>query len=201
MSEAPAAPAAAPEAPAIDFSAMDIRVGQFVEAWHHEDSEKLFVERIDLGEDEPRQIVSGLRAYYELPDLEARRCLVVCNLKKAKLAGVESFGMVLCGSASASLSRAWTASRCRQTRSRRRRHGRPSVPTSRSSTASPHSRGGRSSRRRAHARRPASAREPSRRRLNLVPPHARPVLTYMSTSQGRRIPRPLRGLGIRQGAI
>ena len=89
---------AAPEAPAFDFSAIDVRVGQFVEAWHHEDSEKLFCEKIDVGEDEPRQIVSGLRAYYELADLEARRVLVVCNLKKAKLGGVESTGMVLCGS-------------------------------------------------------------------------------------------------------
>ena len=75
-----------------------MRVGQFVEAWHHEDSEKLFCERIDVGEDEPRQIVSGLRAYYELSELADRRVIVVCNLKKAKLGGVESTGMVLCGS-------------------------------------------------------------------------------------------------------
>uniref|UniRef100_A0A7S1UFX4 tRNA-binding domain-containing protein n=1 Tax=Phaeomonas parva TaxID=124430 RepID=A0A7S1UFX4_9STRA len=98
-------PAAAPkkeEAPAprpdFDFSVTDIRVGVFTEAWHHEDSDKLFCEKIDVGEEEPRQIVSGLRAHYELSDLEERRCLVVCNLKKAKLGGVESFGMVLCGS-------------------------------------------------------------------------------------------------------
>mmetsp|Transcript_24326 Transcript_24326/g.78597 ORF Transcript_24326/g.78597 Transcript_24326/m.78597 type:complete len:220 (+) Transcript_24326:34-693(+) len=80
------------------FSAMDIRVGKFVSAREHPDSEKLFVEDIDLGEDEPRQIVSGLRAYYTLEDLEDQRCLVVANLPKAKLAGVDSFGMVLCGS-------------------------------------------------------------------------------------------------------
>ena len=32
------------------------------------------------GEDEPRQIISGLRQYYKLDDLENRSCLVVCNL-------------------------------------------------------------------------------------------------------------------------
>ncbi|KAJ1455229.1 hypothetical protein M885DRAFT_520520 [Pelagophyceae sp. CCMP2097] len=81
-----------------DISAIDIRVGTFVKAWHHPDSEKLFVEEIDMGEDEPRQIVSGLRAYYNEADLAGQRCLVVANLPKAKLGGVESFGMVLCGS-------------------------------------------------------------------------------------------------------
>mmetsp|Transcript_1307 Transcript_1307/g.3968 ORF Transcript_1307/g.3968 Transcript_1307/m.3968 type:complete len:225 (-) Transcript_1307:88-762(-) len=86
------------EAGTYPFSAMDIRVGTFVDAWHHPDSEKLFVEMIDVGEGEPRQIVSGLRAYYSLEELENQRCLVVANLPKAKLAGVDSFGMVLCGS-------------------------------------------------------------------------------------------------------
>lgn len=80
------------------FSAMDIRVGTFVNAWHHPHSEKLFVEEIDLGEEEPVQIVSGLRAHYSLDQLDGQRCLVVVNLPKAKLAGVESYGMVLCGS-------------------------------------------------------------------------------------------------------
>ena len=80
------------------FSAMDIRVGRFVSAQEHPDSEKLFIEDIDLGEEEPRQIVSGLRAYYSLEQLENQRCLVVANLPKAKLAGIESFGMVLCAS-------------------------------------------------------------------------------------------------------
>lgn len=86
------------EAPKYPFTAMEIKVGQFVRAWHHPDSEKLFVEEIDVGEEEPRQIVSGLRAHYDLQDLEGQRCLVVTNLPKARLAGVDSFGMVLCGS-------------------------------------------------------------------------------------------------------
>lgn len=92
-----AAPPAADEAPP-RFSTLDVRVGRIVEAWEHPDSDKLFCERIDVGEAEPRQIASGLRAHYKLDELADRLVLVVCNLKPAKLAGFESNGMVFCAS-------------------------------------------------------------------------------------------------------
>ena len=70
-----------------------------MEAWEHPASDKLWCERIDVGEEEPRQICTGVRAYYPTADqLEGRSVLVVCNLKEAKLAGVASNGMVLCAS-------------------------------------------------------------------------------------------------------
>ncbi|VEU38260.1 unnamed protein product [Pseudo-nitzschia multistriata] len=81
-----------------DVSALDIRVGKIVKAWHHPDSEKLFCEEIDLGEEAPRQIASGLRAFYKTEELEGRRVLVLCNLKSRKLVGFPSHGMVLCAS-------------------------------------------------------------------------------------------------------
>jgi aminoacyl tRNA synthase complex-interacting multifunctional protein 1 len=94
-----AAPAAATTAVAeFDVSALDIRVGQITKVWHHPESEKLFCEEIDLGEDQPRQIASGLRAFYETADLEGRRVVVLCNLKKRNLVGFPSHGMVLCAS-------------------------------------------------------------------------------------------------------
>merc|ERR1719310_140070 len=94
---AAAAPAAA-EGPA-PFELIDVRVGQIVEAWEHPDSDKLWCEKIDVGEEEPREIASGLRAYYPTADqLTDRKVLVVCNLKPAKLAGFSSNGMVLCAS-------------------------------------------------------------------------------------------------------
>merc|ERR1719453_98376 len=99
--EAPAAPEAAAPEPADPsaFDMLDVRVGRIVEAWEHPDSEKLWCERIDVGEDEPREIASGLRAYYPTADLLTdRKVLVVCNLKPAKLGGIASNGMVLCAS-------------------------------------------------------------------------------------------------------
>merc|ERR1712087_1059195 len=46
--------------------------------------------------DEPRNIASGLRAHYNLEDLEGQRVLVLANLKTRKLVGFPSHGMVLC---------------------------------------------------------------------------------------------------------
>eukprot|EP00729_Bicosta_minor_P009974 gene9974-4249_t len=83
---------------AISFGEVDIRVGRIINAAKHPQSDKLFVEQIDVGEDEPRQIVSGLQAYYTADELLDRTVLVVCNLPKAKLAGEASVGMVLCAS-------------------------------------------------------------------------------------------------------
>lgn len=80
-----------------DISALDIRVGKIVKAWHHEESDKLFCEDVDLGT-ETRQIASGLRAFYKTEDLQDRLVLVLCNLKKRNLAGFPSHGMVLCAS-------------------------------------------------------------------------------------------------------
>jgi len=97
--EAPAAAAAPAAAEVPPFAMLDVRVGKIVEAWEHPDSDKLWCEKIDVGEEEPRQIASGIRAYYETADLlEGRSVLVVCNLKPAKLGGVVSNGMVLCAS-------------------------------------------------------------------------------------------------------
>ena len=78
------------------FTKIDIRVGQIVDVWNHPDSDKLFCEHIDVGEELPRSIASGLRHYYSLDEMIDRKVLVVCNLKAAKLAGFKSEGMVLC---------------------------------------------------------------------------------------------------------
>src|SRR3546814_465462 len=57
---------------------------------------RLYCEEIDVGEDTPRQIASGLAKVYTLEEMQNRRIIVVCNLKPRKLAGFKSCGMVLC---------------------------------------------------------------------------------------------------------
>lgn len=101
-SAAPSASAAAAdpkdtyEGPPI--SALDIRVGVVKKVWEHPEADKLYCEEIDVGEDEPRQIASGLRPYLQPEDIEGRKVLVLCNLKERKLVGFPSHGMVLCAS-------------------------------------------------------------------------------------------------------
>lgn len=88
-------PAASDEA---EPSKLDIRVGRIVEVSRHPDADALYVEKIDLGESEPRTVVSGLVNYVPIEEMQNRDVVVLCNLKPAKMRGVESKGMVLCAS-------------------------------------------------------------------------------------------------------
>ena len=102
-SESAAAAVAAAKDPKDDYegppiTALDIRVGQITKVWEHEEADKLYCEEIDVGEDEPRMVASGLRPYLKKEDMEGRKVLVLCNLKARKLVGFPSHGMVLCAS-------------------------------------------------------------------------------------------------------
>lgn len=79
-------------------TALDIRVGRITKVWEHEEADKLYCEEIDVGEDEPRLVASGLRPFMSAEDMEGRLVLVLCNLKARKLVGFPSHGMVLCAS-------------------------------------------------------------------------------------------------------
>ena len=77
---------------------LDIRIGKIVDVCKHPEADHLYIEKIDLGEGAPRTIVSGLAAFVELEQMKDRMVVVLCNLKPAKMRGVESAGMVLCAS-------------------------------------------------------------------------------------------------------
>nr|CAH7756021.1 unnamed protein product [Callosobruchus chinensis] len=62
----------------------------------HPEADALYVEKIDLGEEKPRTIVSGLVNFIPIEEMQNRMVVVLCNLKPAKMRGVESQGMVLC---------------------------------------------------------------------------------------------------------
>ena len=91
---------AGPSADAIpDICKLEFKVGIINKVWEHEAADKLYCEEIDCGEDEPRQIASGLRTHYSLDEMLNKRVLVVSNLKAKKLVGFKSHGMVLCAAA------------------------------------------------------------------------------------------------------
>jgi methionine--tRNA ligase beta chain len=77
---------------------LDIRVGVIKACRRHENAESLYVEEIDLGEEAPRTIVSGLVRFVPLEQMQGARVLVMCNLKPANMRGITSQGMVLCAS-------------------------------------------------------------------------------------------------------
>ncbi|KAK4056038.1 G4 quadruplex nucleic acid binding protein [Microbotryomycetes sp. JL221] len=78
---------------------IDLRVGRIVEVQRHPDADSLYVEKIDIGEAEPRTVVSGLVKYMTLEQMQGATLITVCNLKPANMRGVKSFAMVLCATA------------------------------------------------------------------------------------------------------
>ncbi|MBR6038444.1 MAG: class I tRNA ligase family protein, partial [Candidatus Methanomethylophilaceae archaeon] len=89
------APAAVLDGPFADFRRMDIRVGEVISVDDHPEAEKLYVLKIDLGEEEPRQIVTNLKSVYSREQMLGRKLLVISNLKPAKFRGVQSSGMLM----------------------------------------------------------------------------------------------------------
>lgn len=77
------------------FRMLDLRVGQVIAAEDHPDADKLFKLTVDVGEDSPRTICAGLKAYYKHEEMVGRKAIVVCNLAPRPLRGVESCGMLL----------------------------------------------------------------------------------------------------------
>lgn len=79
------------------FAKLDLRVAKVLEAREHPNADRLLVLKIDLGT-EQRQLVAGLRGYYEPADLVGRSIVVVKNLKPRKMRGELSQGMLLAAS-------------------------------------------------------------------------------------------------------
>ncbi len=78
-----------------DFAKVKLKVGIVREAERVPKSKKLMKLMVEVGEDEPRQLVAGIAEQYEAESLVGRRIVVVANLQPAKLMGVESRGMLL----------------------------------------------------------------------------------------------------------
>jgi len=89
--------AAAPELP-VDVSRLDMRVGQIVSVKKHPEADTLYVEEVNVGEDRNRTIVSGLVNHIPIEQMQDRVAVFICNLKPAKMRGILSEGMIMCGS-------------------------------------------------------------------------------------------------------
>ncbi|WP_086251698.1 methionine--tRNA ligase [Campylobacter devanensis] len=78
-----------------DFKKCVIKVGTILECDNIEGSDKLLKFKIDLGEEKPRQIISGIAKYYEPKSLIGKQVCVLANLKPAKIFKHLSEGMIL----------------------------------------------------------------------------------------------------------
>ncbi|QUA54192.1 methionine--tRNA ligase [Aristaeella lactis] len=78
-----------------DFFKCKIQVARVLECEKVEKSTKLLKFRLGLGKDGERTVVSGIQKWYEPETLVGTQVAVITNLKTAKLAGIESQGMIL----------------------------------------------------------------------------------------------------------
>ncbi len=78
-----------------DFKKVEMLVGTILVAEKHPNADKLLRFEIDLGEEEPRQILSGLAEFFDPATLVGKQVCVVANLAPRKIRGLVSHGMVL----------------------------------------------------------------------------------------------------------
>ena len=78
------------------FSDVDLRVGIVISAEEIDGSDKLLKMSIDIGEDENRTILSGIKKYYSTEEIIGKHCVIVANLQPRKMMDFESNGMIVC---------------------------------------------------------------------------------------------------------
>ncbi len=82
-----------------DFSKVDLRLGKVLSCDFVEGSDKLLAFSVDLGEEKPRNIFSGIRSAYGEPQLlVGKYVIVVANLAPRKMRFGVSEGMILSAS-------------------------------------------------------------------------------------------------------
>lgn len=78
-----------------DFKKVEIRVGKILSAEKIPETDKLLKLSVDFAEAAPRQIVSGISAYFPDPAvLVNKKCMFVTNLEPRTIRGHESNGML-----------------------------------------------------------------------------------------------------------
>lgn len=79
-----------------EFKKLELKLGQILSAEKVPDTDKLLKLSVDMGEESPRTIVSGIAEYF--PDentLINKKVMFVANLEPRTIKGIESQGMLL----------------------------------------------------------------------------------------------------------
>jgi methionyl-tRNA synthetase len=83
-----------------DFKKIEIKIGEILSAEKVPDTDKLLRLSVAMGEEAPRQIVSGIAAHFPAPSaLVGKKCAFAANLEPRVIRGLESNGMILAVSA------------------------------------------------------------------------------------------------------
>lgn len=79
-----------------DFAKLEIKIGTIIAAEIVPDADRLLKLTVDVGEEAPRQIVSGIKEYFSnIEILVGKQCPFLINLEPRTIRGLESRGMIL----------------------------------------------------------------------------------------------------------
>jgi len=78
-----------------EFKKVELKIGKILEAERVDGSEKLLKLKVDFGESEPRQVISGIAKSYKLEKLVGKEFLFTTNLEPRNIMGFESQAMIL----------------------------------------------------------------------------------------------------------
>lgn len=82
-----------------DFAKLEIKIGTILSVEVVPEADRLLKLMVDFGEESPRQIVSGIREYFEDVDvLVGKQSPFVTNMEPRTIRGLESQGMILAAS-------------------------------------------------------------------------------------------------------
>ena len=77
------------------FFETKIKIATILEAEEVPKSDRLLKLKVDVGENEPRQVIAGIKEFYTAESLVGTQACLVANLKPAKIMGLLSEGMLL----------------------------------------------------------------------------------------------------------
>ncbi|PIN77871.1 methionine--tRNA ligase subunit beta [Candidatus Woesearchaeota archaeon CG10_big_fil_rev_8_21_14_0_10_34_12] len=78
-----------------DWQKIDLRVGKILNVAEVDGADKLLKLEVDIGEENTKTILAGIKKYYSKDELMGKNIVVFCNLEPRKMKGIESQGMLL----------------------------------------------------------------------------------------------------------
>jgi len=78
-----------------DFGKIEIKIGKIIEAEKLAESNKLLKLKVDFGNEDIRQVLSGIAKYYNTEDIVNKEFAFVTNLEPRKMLEYESQAMIL----------------------------------------------------------------------------------------------------------
>lgn len=82
-----------------DFAKVEMTIGEILSVEVIPESEKLLKLKVDFGEENSRQVLSGIARFFPDPQtLVGKKCAFVTNLPPREMMGLESQAMILAAS-------------------------------------------------------------------------------------------------------